>query len=149
MRYFAYCTLLDRDEMARFCPNAVPGDTGHITGWRVTFAAYAPDRGGCHLVSDPGHTVFGIVYELSDEEMTGLDTISGVPQGFYERIDVEVTTGDDHVTPAITYVIPNPSGPFRPSESYVRPILSGAGAVGLPAGYVAELEATVAAALPG
>jgi gamma-glutamylcyclotransferase (GGCT)/AIG2-like uncharacterized protein YtfP len=149
MRYFAYCTLLDRDEMARFCPNAAPGDTGRVSGWRVEFAAYASERGGCHLVSEPGHDIHGIVYELSDEEMTGLDTISGVPQGFYERIDVDVTTEDGRVIPAITYIVPNPVGPFRPSETYVRPILHGARAVGLPAGYVAELEATVFAALSG
>jgi len=147
MRYFAYCTLLDRHEMARFCPNATPGDTGHISGWRVEFAAYDTDRGGCHLVSDPGHDIHGIVYDLSDEEMMGLDTISGVPQGFYRRIDVEVTTGDGRVIPAITYVIPNPLGPFSPSEAYVRPILAGAHAINLPAAYIAELEATVAAAL--
>lgn len=147
MRYFAYCTLLDRDEMARFCPNAIAGDTGRVPGWRVEFAAYASEKGGCHLVPAPGHDIHGIIYELSDDEMTGLDTISGVPQGFYERIDIEVTTDAGRQIPAITYVIPSPVGPFQPSEAYVRPILSGARAVGLPAGYVAELEATVAAAL--
>jgi gamma-glutamylcyclotransferase (GGCT)/AIG2-like uncharacterized protein YtfP len=147
MRYFAYCTLLDRDEMARFCPNAVPGDVGRVSGWRVEFASYASERGGCNLAPEAGHDIHGIIYDLSDEEMTGLDTISGVPQGFYERIDVDVTTEDGHVIPAITYIIPSPAGPFRPSETYVRPILAGAHAVGLPAGYVAELEATVAAAL--
>lgn len=147
MRYFAYCTLLDRDEMARFCPNAIPGAVGRVSGWRVEFAAYAPDRGGCHLVTDPGHDIHGVVYELSDEEMTGLDAISGVPQDFYRRINVEVATNDGRVIPAITYIIPNPTGPFRPLEAYVRPILAGARAVGLPAGYIAELEATVANAL--
>ncbi len=31
-RYFAYCTLLDRDEMRRFCPDARATETGTIEG---------------------------------------------------------------------------------------------------------------------
>src|SRR3712207_783358 len=125
MLYFAYCTLLDRDEMRRFCPNAQPRGVGRITGWRVGFAAYAEGRGGCQLLPEPEHDIWGLLYELSDAEMAGLDTISGVDAGFYARIDVEVIGENGSTIPAITYVIPNPTGPFQPSDAYVRPILAG------------------------
>jgi gamma-glutamylcyclotransferase len=145
MLYFAYCTLLDESEMARYCPGAVARGTGRISGWRVGFAAYAAGRGGCQLIPEPGHEVYGLLYELSDAEMAGLDEISGVPQGFYRRIDVQVTGADGATIPAITYLIPDPVGHFAPSDEYVRPILAGARAVALPESYIAELEAVIAA----
>jgi gamma-glutamylcyclotransferase (GGCT)/AIG2-like uncharacterized protein YtfP len=145
MLYFAYCTLLDQTEMARFCPGAVAGDVGRISGWRVGFAAYSAGRGGCQLHPEPGHDVYGLLYELSDAEMAGLDEISGVPQGFYRRIDVQVTPSSGRSIRAITYLIPDPVGPFAPPDDYVRPILVGARAVGLPEAYIAELDDIVAA----
>jgi hypothetical protein len=151
VRYFAYCTLLDQAEMRRFCPNAKPAGVGRITGYRVGFAGYTPDgtRGGCQLLELPGHEVFGLVYELSDDEATQLDEISGVGQGFYRRIGVSVEMAAEFggAVSAVTYVIPQPIAGFRPSADYVRPILAGARALQLPATYVAELEATVAAAV--
>jgi gamma-glutamylcyclotransferase len=150
VRYFAYCTLLAREEMRRFCPNAQPAGVGRITGYRVGFAGYTPDgsRGGCQLLPEPGHDVYGLVYELSDAEAAQLDEISGVGQGFYQRIDVTVELkADGNLIPAVTYVIPQPVADFRPSADYVRPILAGARALHLPAAYVAELEAAVAAAV--
>lgn len=154
MRYFAYCTLLDRDEMRRFCPTARPAGVGRISGYRVEFAGYAADgaRGGCQLVVEDGHEVIGLIYELSAAEADHLDEISGVGQGFYQRIDVmvEMQAEGGAALLATTYAIPHPVAGFRPSAEYVRPILAGARALRLPEAYIAELEATVAAALtPG
>jgi hypothetical protein len=148
MFYFAYCTLLDTNEMGRFVPGARPGAVGTIDDWRVGFAAHSADGGGCQLFRSPQHRVHGLLYELTDEEMDQLDTISGVPLGLYRRINVDVATADDTV-PAITYVIPSPLGDFQPSASYVRPILAGARTLGLPEPYIEELEATVGDARAG
>lgn len=143
--YFAYCTLLDRNEMRRFCPDARPVETGTIGGWRVTFAAHdlGGSGGGCHLVATPGHVVYGLLYEMDAATLGKLDALSGAGQGMYRHIDVTVTTSTGQVVNAITYVIPSPTGPFRPSPTYVQPILTGARAEGLPSDYVTELEALV------
>lgn len=148
-RYFAYCTLLDRDEMRRFCPDAQATETGTIVGWRVTFASHGlgGSGGGCHLVSEPEHVVHGLLYEMDDATLDQLDAISGVGQGLYRQIDVTVTTTTGKTVDAITYLIPNATGAFNPSADYVRPILAGARATGLPAGYVAEIDALVEAAV--
>ena len=55
---------------------------------------------------------------------------------------VQVTTDAGEVA-AETYVIPNPGGPFKPTAAYVRPILAGARDLGLPAVYVAALDALI------
>ena len=151
MRYFAYCTLLDHDEIRRFCPSAEPVGVGRISGYRVSFAAYTADgtRGGCQLLDETGHDVFGLVYELSETEAAHLDDISGVGQDFYTRIEVAVDMLSDGgaALPCVTYVIPQPVLGFRPSTEYVRPILAGARALQLPGEYIAELEASIAAAV--
>lgn len=148
MRYFAYCTLLDRAEMRKFCPGVGPGMIGSIIGWRVGFGSYgeAGPGGGCQLFAAPGHTVHGLVYDLDDEEMSALDQISGVDKGYYRRIDLLVETGSGEPISAITYMIPDSGGPFHPTASYTEPILRGARDLGLPDEYIRELEATIEAA---
>ena len=144
MPYFAYCTLLDEAEMQRFVPTARRGATGQIAGQRVVFERHGPgvETGGCNLSPAEGQTVYGVLYDLTDDEFAQLDAISGVDHGLYERFAVEVLTDAGEVA-AETYVIPNPGGPFKPTAAYVRPILSGARALELPADYVAILDTLV------
>jgi gamma-glutamylcyclotransferase (GGCT)/AIG2-like uncharacterized protein YtfP len=131
--------------MRRFCPTAEPLVTARLEGYRVGFALYdrASGAGGCTLEPEPGHQVLGLLYELTPEEFDRLDRLSGVDRGYYQRIDVEVETEASQRLPAITYLIPRPEGPLRPAASYTRPILAGARALGLPAGYLRELETRI------
>ncbi len=147
-RYFAYCTLLDTEEMRKFCPTASPTVVAHLSGYRVAFAHYGPEEtgGGCNLDEAPGHLIHGLVYELSDEEYDELDRISGVDRGYYKRVEFTVTDNDDRRIKASTYVMPNPGEPFQPTTTYTRPILAGAAALDLPSDYQAELNETVRAA---
>ena len=147
-RYFAYCTLLDTEEMKRFCPHAQPAVVARLTGYRVAFDQYGADQlgGGCNLHQEAGHEIFGLVYDLSDEEFDELDRISGVDRGYYERVPFIVSRGDGGEVLAATYVMPHPGGPFRPTSAYTRPILAGAAALDLPTGYQSELTDIVHAA---
>lgn len=144
MPYFAYCTLLDEGEMRRFVPTARRGAVGQINGRRVVFERHGAgmETGGCNLSSAEGQTVYGALYDLSDDEFAQLDAISGVDRGLYRRVAVQVKT-DAGVVDAETYVIPDPGGPFQPTTAYTRPILDGARALRLPAAYVAVLDALV------
>jgi gamma-glutamylcyclotransferase (GGCT)/AIG2-like uncharacterized protein YtfP len=144
MPYFAYCTLLEEAEMLRFVPTARSGATGRISGQRVVFERHGPgvETGGCNLSEAKGQTVYGVLYDLTDDEFAKLDAISGVDRGLYERFAVQVTTNNG-VVAAETYIIPNPGGPFQPTAAYVRPILAGARALGLPQNYVATLNALI------
>ncbi len=146
-RYFAYCTLLDVDEMRKFCPNARPTVVAQLTGYRVAFAHYGVDQpgGGCNLEVASGHRIYGLVYELSDEEYDELDRISGVDRGYYQRVEFSVVSDAGEVS-VTTYVMPHPGGPFQPTSNYVRPILAGAATLNLPHEYQAELGETVRAA---
>ena len=149
MRYFAYCTLLDTNEMQKFCPGAQPTVVASLSGYRVVFGRYLADGdgGGCQLEAAPGHEIYGLIYELSADEFDQLDRISGVDRGYYKRVGFIASTPTGTGIDVFTYIIPNSAGPFHPTAAYVRPILAGARALELPADYVAELEATVQAAV--
>jgi gamma-glutamylcyclotransferase (GGCT)/AIG2-like uncharacterized protein YtfP len=148
MLYFAYCTLLDVDEMRRYCPSAVPTVVARLPGYRVGFARYSrgDSGGGCNLEEAPGEELVGLLYEMSPAAIETLDSIAGVDKGYYRKIDISVVGDDAQEIPAITYVIPEPGGPFQPSADYTRPILAGARALQLPPAYIRKLENIVRSA---
>ena len=80
MLYFGYCTLLETANMKRYCPTAVPEGVGSLAGYKLCFETYGPDdqRGGCNLKVAEGEETLGVLYELTPEELAGLDKISGV-----------------------------------------------------------------------
>jgi gamma-glutamylcyclotransferase (GGCT)/AIG2-like uncharacterized protein YtfP len=147
MLYFGYCTLLETANMKGYCPTAVPVGVGSLSGYRLCFETYGPDdpRGGCNLQEVAGEEILGVLYELTPQALAGLDEISGVDQGHYQRIDITVIK-DGQATPAVTYRIPAPGGPFRPPAAYVRPILDGAREWKLPNDYIAKLEGIIQSA---
>jgi cation transport regulator ChaC len=148
MIYYAYCTLLAVDEMHKYCPTARPLGVGCLRGYRLTFATHHRDTvsGGCNLDPAGDAELLGVMYEVTREEMDRLSAASGVDKGFYKPIEVTVSDESGSAVRAITYVIPEPGGAFRPTAAYVRPILAGARAWSLPAEYIANLERTVTAA---
>ena len=89
MLYFAYCTLLDTEEMHKYCPAAEPTETARLTGYRVAFARYGPgaSEGGCNLQKVGDEEVLGLLYRLSPEALRDLDSIAGVNKGFYATVE--------------------------------------------------------------
>jgi gamma-glutamylcyclotransferase (GGCT)/AIG2-like uncharacterized protein YtfP len=145
MLYFAYCTLLDTDEMQKYCPAAEPTEVASLAGYKVAFSRYAQGAsgGGCDLTEAPDDEVLGLLYSLSPEILQDLDSIAGVDKGFYRKIDIRVATEGGKMLDAITYVVPDPLDSFHPSPAYTRPILAGAKALGFPAAYIEKLETTI------
>jgi hypothetical protein len=145
MLYYAYCTLLDVDEMRKYCPSAEPAGIAQLSGYRVDFATYGAGSsgGGCNLEEADDEIVLGLLYHMSCEAMAALDSVAGVDKGYYEQIDVAVGSLDGKELPAITYAIPAPGGPFQPTVAYTRPILVGARALELPRAYIEKLETII------
>lgn len=149
MIYFGYCTLLDTEEMRKYCPTAKPIGVGRLSDYRLCFSTYSRDssvQGGCNLEKAIGEEMLGLLYEVTPEELDGLDEISGVHKNYYERITVTVVTEDGKEMPAVTYVMPEPGGPFHPPAAYTRPILVGARALQLPQEYISKLEKIIRSA---
>jgi AIG2-like family len=143
--YFAYGTLLDLDEIHKYCPSAKSMGVFRLKGSRLAFKTCGPDqsKGGCTLVNAPDNIMYGILYKMSDADRKNLDKISGLDQGFWAIHKITLLDKDNDEAAAETYVIPNPGGHHMPPESYTRPILSGARQIPLPNDYIAQLESII------
>ena len=143
--YFAYGTLLELDEIHKYCPTAESLGIFRLKNFRLDFKACGPDpsRGGCTLVENPGNILYGILYKMPLAERENLDKVSGLDQGLWAVRDITLLDSADKSVDASTYVIPNPSGAHAPPTSYTRPIIAGAKAIPLPADYVAQLESII------
>lgn len=148
--YYAYGTLLELEEMHKYCPSASSLGIFRLRDFRLGFRACGPDpsRGGCTLVEAPGNIMHGILYKMSLEDRQNLDKISGIAQGLWAIQKVVVLDNDNKTIAAETYVIPNPSGRFVPQISYTRPILSGANQIPLPGDYIEQLESIIKGETP-
>lgn len=143
--YFAYGTLLELDEIHKFCPTAEALGIYRLKGYRLGFAACGsdPSVGGCTLEKDPDNTMYGILYKMSVTERQNLDKASGYDTGLWAKIDITIVDNDDEPIPANTSMIPKPSGPHAPPSSYTRPIIAGAKSIPLPADYIVQLETII------
>ena len=143
--YFAYGTLLELDEIHKYCPTAESLGIFRLKGFRLGFAACGPDpsAGGCTLVKDPDNTMYGLLYKIPLKERQILDKASGYDTGLWAKFDITVLDSNDVAFPANTSIIPEPSGPHAPPASYTRPILAGAKSISLPADYIAQLETII------
>lgn len=148
--YFAYGTLLDVPSMQAFAPSAVPSGIMRLDDHELGFAETKREgKGGCWLNPKPGAVTYGLHYALSDEDMEKMDIASGLPEGLWARKSVTVTGASGERVSTMTYTIPGDPPPFRPSESYVRPILEGLAALDVPPAYVERVREIIGLARRG
>jgi gamma-glutamylcyclotransferase (GGCT)/AIG2-like uncharacterized protein YtfP len=126
--YFAYGSNLNRDAMARRCPDAKPIGALHLTDARLVF------RGVADCIYEEGATCPGAVWKLTPECEAALDRYEGVSGGFYRKEYVTVTgfEGEDQM---LLYVM-NSTGIFPPSEGYYQTIRQGYRDFELPLKYL-------------
>ena len=146
-KYFAYGSNLDPEQMTRRCPGHRVIGAGFLPGHRLRFQGEGEDWGGAvaTIVADPSDTVWGVVFELTDEDLRVLDGYEGCrgdddPTSLYVRRDFPVRLADGGSVNAIAYVMRRrPEG--NPSKRYLGAITRGARSHGLPTDYVDRLAA--------
>lgn len=121
--YFAYGTNLNRDEMARRCPDAVPLCPARLAGYRLAFRGRPGAMGVADIEPCPGSEVMGALWELSDRDLAALDRYEGYP-GFYGRMTVEVQTDRGPMT-ALVYRLQPGCVPALPHPRYYDSIARG------------------------
>ena len=148
MFYFAYGSNLDWSQMRERCPSARFVAVAKLKGHRLAFTRRSTGR-GCGVadaVSDPGHDVWGVVYEIDQRDVGSLDQSEGFAPGrarnSYVREERHVYAEGDDQRPLITsiYFAIKEDNPPLPNAEYKRLIVDGAKFWHLPQGYIAELE---------
>jgi len=139
--YFAYGTLVGTAAMQEYCPSAQPVAIARYPGHRLAFRQYSDDpaRCGCHIEASDDD-LYGVVYDLSDDDMAKLDDASGVGKGWFRRIPIEAITDDGETIATTTYELVAPGDAKTPSPDYVGLVRIGSESAGLPAGYRTRLQ---------
>lgn len=137
--YAAYAGNLDPVAMCQRVPNSPPIGTGWLRGWRLTFAGADLSWEGAlpTVVEDPTHSVFVMLYSISEADLLYLDSVEGSSLGLYEKIHVRIATLDGEES-AWLYVLRGFEGGF-PRKRLLDEIISAAEAAGAPRDYIQEL----------
>ena len=142
--YFAYGSNLDAEQKERRTKKIREVHRVQALGHRFAFNKDA-GHGTCYanVVPDPASEVRGVVYRCSPETMDRMDGYEGVRDGHYQRASIRIIQEDGSELEAVTYVAgPRylvPDGYPRPD--YLRKIVDGARAYGLPEAYIKGIEA--------
>lgn len=147
--YFAYgsnmqsATLRGRRGIAWTRANAA-----RVRGWR--FVCDKPPllpigEAFANLVPDPDAEAWGVVYELTPDDLAHVELTEGVLVGNYRRVDVVAEPLGGGPVTAATLVADARDPALRPSERYRACLVEGAVEHGLPEAWVAFLRALRAA----
>ena len=131
--YFAYGANMDAEHMAARVPSAAAVGPGRLDGFRLMFSVYSTEweGGATNLELDPEAHVWGVIWEVPDEELGGLDAFQGHPT-FFRREDV-VVTGPEGSTVAWTYRVAHQEGSYvRPTDAYLHKLQAAIRVQGLP-----------------
>ena len=160
MFYFGYASNLDPDQMRSRAPGHRVVGLAALRDHQLQFPRFSNDWGGGTASPAPRHgpTVWGIVFEVGEQDLAALDRYEGFKgpgdqHNHYDRADitVELTRPDDGSIPrrlrAHTYIA-RASNPSPPSRRYLDTILKGARHHRLPEEYIASLAAIPVAPEP-
>jgi gamma-glutamylcyclotransferase (GGCT)/AIG2-like uncharacterized protein YtfP len=151
MLYFAYGSNLDWDQMRERCPSARFVSVARLKDNRLAFTRYSDFRKGgvADVIPKVGQEVWGVVYEIYEEDIGRLDACEGFQPGrpqeknAYSREERHVYQDGDEKQPifvSLYIAIRQESGPFLPHPDYKRLIVEGAKYWHLPDKYVGQLE---------
>lgn len=141
--YFAYGSNLLKERIHINNPSAKMISVGKVEGYRLDFNHFSKRWKGAAatIVEDPSSYVYGVLWELANEDMPHLDKQEGVHQNIYRVMDVEVETDKGNHVPARSYQVIRPlEDDRRPSYVYLDVIIRGAKENGLPEDYIKFLE---------
>ena len=90
------------------------------------------------MVPDAGSVVYGLLWSLTEEDVTALDEYEGVPSGHYTRTTSPVLFRGKPLE-AQVYLAADPA-PGKPRRGYLATIVQAGRELGLPPEYIADLE---------
>ena len=128
--------------MKRRCRSAKFVAAVTLRDYELNFTGTSSMWGGGVADLNPakGKVVEGVLWEITEADLKGLDEYEGYPK-VYVRRNVELETPDGQKMQAFAYFMARPGLHKAPSRRYLRLLVSGAEEHGLSDGYITSLEA--------
>jgi hypothetical protein len=155
MIYFAYGSNLNPAQMYERCPLHRTIGVAHLRNHRLVFPRFSPVRrcATAGLVETAGDNVWGVLYQLADEDIPvlhfheGYDPDVPVQKNRYALRQFNVMLiGSPRPEAAMSYVALPDGTDELPSRAYLDTILDGARYHGLPKAWLVYLESVAVAA---
>jgi AIG2-like family. len=146
VHYFAYGSNMNWPQMQRRCPSSRFICVGRLIDYQfgITRHSRLRDCGTANVYPAKGQVVWGVVYDIRDEDLAILD---GFEDGYRREILTIHSADNGQITlAALVYVAAIEENVPRPSAEYRRLIVEGAQHWQLPPSYLALLEALHVAA---
>jgi gamma-glutamylcyclotransferase (GGCT)/AIG2-like uncharacterized protein YtfP len=137
VRYFAYGSNLDAEQMARRCPSASALFRAFLPHHRLDFTYFSTrwSGGAADVVPHFGEQVWGIVYALDAAELVRLDRF----EGGYQRVFLSVRDEEAREHRVVSYQIQIKRS-FPPTSSYLEKLLVWGEHWSLPEAYLTRLR---------
>ena len=138
LRYFAYGSNMLHERLYARVPTAVPVATGTLPNHCLDFAKVSNDGSGKgDVVDSPGNAVWGVLYEVADEQLANLDRNEGP---HYRRDDVGIVVAGAMQWASVYRARPDHRDPAKlPYDWYLALVIAGARQNGLPEDYIDAL----------
>ena len=139
MYYFAYGSNMHWPQMQRRCPASSFICVARLPEYRFAIARHSRLRncGTANVFADPGSEVWGVVYNLGEQDFFILD---GFEDGYRrEKVFVYDRNDGHHPMEALVYIAARENDVPLPNSEYKRLILAGARHWRLPPDYCAML----------
>lgn len=142
---FAYGSNMPTARLRERCSSARAFGVAELPGYELRWHKKSKDGSGkCDIVptSQPGVSVFGVLYEIASGEKASLDRAEGLGAG-YDETEIEVYRAADRLT-VKAYVAAATDPTLKPYSWYRDLAIAGAKEHRLPDDYIARLEAVPA-----
>ena len=130
--YFAYGANMDERHMHGRVPNATSLGPARLAGYRLAFNVYSTEweGGAANLEVDAEGRVYGVLWDIPEEEFRGLDAFAGHPT-YFRREEIVVDRSGSMVT-SWTYRVAHQEGYVRPTDRYLAHLYAAIRVQGLP-----------------
>jgi gamma-glutamylcyclotransferase (GGCT)/AIG2-like uncharacterized protein YtfP len=130
--YFAYGSNMSETQMMERCPYSKPVGVAVLKNYALAFTGYSSKRASAvaDVIEDSQGEVWGILFELTDTDVSLLDKFEGYPTR-YQKIKVSVLLQNnccDTIKPieAFTYVIVHKKKQKGPTNAYLNILINAA-----------------------
>jgi len=139
--YFAYGSNLDVERLKKRVGNWTRTWRAKLENYQLMFARgyEGHEYGRADIFYSPRSTVYGAVFDLTDEQMTILDKYEAVDKGVYKRFPVPVKVNKELIK-AITYVMVKRIEEMPPDNEYLNCIVNGLKRFGYPDEIIKEVK---------
>jgi hypothetical protein len=131
--FFAYGDRMSPERMAESVPEARIVGPARLPGFRLAFnvSSRAWGGGGANAVPDPAASMWGVLWDLGEEDPSSFDSFRGDEATAHGLIEVTVEGPDGRVT-ARTLCVGSSERFVRPTERHVAMLRANAERQGLP-----------------